>query len=214
MLVDAALLVCDMTNEDLKQDQTGPLALLRVLRRRLGVVIACAILVPAAALAFSLTQTKEYSASASLLFRDPQFDQKLFGSTVFQPNTDPSREAATNVALVSLETVAARTARALNGERSPGQVQSTVQVAERGQSDVASITATDHSPSFAARLANTFANQFILFRRQADRSKIGSAQRLVQQQINSLPRSERNTPQASALRQRAEQLQILAALQT
>src|SRR5947209_2829131 len=122
-----------MTNDALKQEQPGPLSFLRVLRRRLAVVIVCAVLVPAAALAYSASQTKQYSTSASLLFRDPQFDQKLFGSTIFAPTTDPAREQATNVTLVSLDVVAARTSRALHRSRSAEEVKSQVQVAGKGQ---------------------------------------------------------------------------------
>src|SRR5205823_10376653 len=89
--------------------------IIRIARRRAVVIIVCVIAVPAVALAFSLSETKKYSASAQLLFRDPGFDQKLFGSNTFQPSTDAAREAATNSSLVSLEAVAARTARALGG---------------------------------------------------------------------------------------------------
>jgi capsular exopolysaccharide synthesis family protein len=197
-----------------REDHSGLPALLVALRRRLGLVLACAVLVPAAALAFSLAQEKEYSASASLLFRDPQFDQKLFGSTVFAPNTDPTREAATNVKLVSLQVVSARTSRALKGRLAPSEIAGKVQVASAGQSDVANITAVDHDPKFAAKLADTFATQFIAFRRDADRSKINSAQKLVQEKLAALPASQRAGAQATALRKQAEQLQILAALQT
>jgi receptor protein-tyrosine kinase len=177
-------------------------------------VLLCALLVPAAALAYSLTQQKQYSASAALLFRDPQLDQKLFGSTVFQPSTDPTREAATNVKLVSLETVAARTSRALGGKLTPSEVQSKVTAASEGESDVASITATDPSPRFAAQLANTFAQQFVAFRRDADRSKIATAQKLVQAQLAQLGPAQLASPQARTLRTQNEQLSILAALQT
>jgi polysaccharide biosynthesis transport protein len=197
-----------------KEDHAAPLMVLRMLRRRIGVVLLCAVLLPAAALVFSLAQEKEYSATASLLFRDPQLDQKLFGSTVFAPSTDPAREAATNAKLASLEVVAARTSKALGGQLAPSEISSQIAVEPAGQSDVVSITATDHDPAFAAKLANLFAREFIAFRRDADRSKIASAQDLVQQQITRLTPSERNTAQGTALRQRAEQLQILAALQT
>src|SRR3954447_25857761 len=92
---------------------SGPAIVLRILRRRWVAVLSCCLLVPACALAFSLSQEKQYTGSASLLFRDPGFDQKLFGSQVFSSQTDPNREAATNVTLVSLETVGARAARRL-----------------------------------------------------------------------------------------------------
>jgi receptor protein-tyrosine kinase len=204
-----------MADEAQQREETAaPLAVLRMLRRRIGVVLLCAVLLPAAALAFSLSQEKEYSATASLLFRDPQLDQKLFGSTVFAPSNDANREAATNAKLASLEVVSARTSKALGGTLAAGDIAAKILVEPAGQSDVVSITATDHSPAFAAKLANTFAQQFIAFRRDADRSKIASAQQLVTQQLKRLTASERTGPQGTALQTRGEQLQILAALQT
>lgn len=204
-----------MTREAQVQEEHGaPLAVLRMLRRRIRVVVICALLVPLAAVAFSVSQQKEYAATASLLFRDPQLDQKLFGSTVFAPSNDPAREAATNAKLVSLDVVAARTSKALHGRMSASAISGEISVEPAGQSDVVSITATDPDPAFAARLANSFAQQFIAFRRDADRSKIASAQQLVQQQIDRLDPRSRDGRQGSALRARDEQLRILAALQT
>src|SRR4051795_3083344 len=103
-----------------REETAAPLAFLRMLKRRIGIVLLCAVLLPAAALVFSLSQQKQYSASASLLFRDPQLDQKLFGSTVFAPSTDPAREAATNAKLASLDVVSSRTAKILGGKISAG----------------------------------------------------------------------------------------------
>src|SRR5437870_7680624 len=156
-----------MTSEE--QQSSGLATLIRTLRRRAVLIAICTVLVPGAALALSLAQEKQYSTTASLLFRDPQFDQKLFGSTVFAPSTDPAREAATNVKLVSLEVVAARTSRALHGALSPNEIGNRVSVASAGHSDVASITATDHDPAFAARLANTFAQHIIAVPRDPHR---------------------------------------------
>jgi succinoglycan biosynthesis transport protein ExoP len=197
-----------------REEQADPHVFTRALRRRWAVIVLCALVVPATAVALSLRQEKQYTASASLLFRDPQFDQKLFGSTAFQPSIDPAREAATNVKLVSLETVAARTAKALGNQITASDVQNAITVESEGQSDVASIKATHHDPTFAAKLANTFAQQFIVFRREADRSKIGSAEQLVQAQLDRLPSSEQTTEQGRSLRVQAEQLRVLAALQT
>lgn len=188
--------------------------MLRVLRRRRGLIVLCTILVAAGTLGFSLSQRKEYSSSAELLFRDAQLDQKLFGSTVLPPSTDPAREAATNVKLVSLEAVAARTSKALGGRISPPEVQSKISVDPQGESDVVSVTAVDPSGAFAARLANAFAQQFVAFRRDADRDKIAGAQRLVQNQLQTLSPEERRGPRGRSLQGRAEQLGILASLQT
>ena len=84
-------------------------------RRRLPIFVACLLLAPAVAVAFSLTQRKQYTAKAVLAFRDPGFDQKLFGTSYVQNQPDPQRQAATNVALVSLPRVAALTAASLRG---------------------------------------------------------------------------------------------------
>ncbi len=54
--------------------------LLLMLRRRWHLIVACVVLVAGAAIAFSLLQRDEYTASASLLFSNTQFDQELFGS--------------------------------------------------------------------------------------------------------------------------------------
>src|SRR4051812_20233080 len=86
---------------------------LHMLRRRVVLIVLCAAVVPGAAIAFSLLSDKQYTAKATLLFRDPQLDQKLFGSSFVQQNTDEAREAATNLELVSLDVVAARTVHAL-----------------------------------------------------------------------------------------------------
>jgi capsular exopolysaccharide synthesis family protein len=61
---------------------------------------------------------------------------------------------------------------------------------------------------------NTFAEQYIAFRRDADRSKIREAEQLVQRQLDALTPEEINGARGRSIRERAEQLQILASLQT
>jgi polysaccharide biosynthesis transport protein len=189
-------------------------SLLRVLRRRFGVVLLSAAVLTGAALALSLLQDDRYTAEATLLFRDPQLDQKLFGSSLVQDSTDDARKAATNLELVSQDVVAERTARALGPRFTKKDVQDAVHISAKAQADVASIEATDRQPATAARIANTFAQEYIRFRRNADRAKVAEAQDLVQRQLSSLPPAERNTPSARSLRQRLQELEILTSLQT
>jgi succinoglycan biosynthesis transport protein ExoP len=196
----------DDHNERVTGDGGRPIS--SILRRRALLILLCALLTPGVTLAYSLTREKEYSGTASLLFRDPGFDQKVFGSAALPPSTDPAREGETNVRLVSLEGVAARTARAL-GRLSGPEVQRKVKAAAEGQSDVVSVTATDRSPRFAARMANVFASEYIAFRRAADRSKVQDAQNLIQAQVNALPTSE-----DARARGLLQQLDVLRSLQT
>jgi succinoglycan biosynthesis transport protein ExoP len=195
-----------MTNFDLRR-------FLQVVRRRVWIVVLCAVLVPAAAVAVSATQQKKYTAEATLLFRDPQFDQKLFGSTFVPNSTDPERQAATNLELVSLETVAARAAKRFPGV-TPKQVSDAVEPETKGQADVVSIKATWTDRRRAAALANTVANEYIAFRRDADRAKIGVARLPLRRQLRDLSREERAGPLGRSLRARLTQLNVLASLQT
>ncbi len=185
-------------------------AILRAIRRRAWLVLVCALLSVAAAAAVSLSQEKEFTATAALLFRDPGLDQKLFGSTYLPPSSDPAREAATNVKLVSLEVVADRTARRLKNGLDGTRVAALVDVAAQGNSDVVSVNARGRTPQAAATLANAFTSQYIAFRRDADRAKISEAQRLVESR---LPLANDRSDRERLLSQ-AQQLRVLASLQT
>src|SRR5215218_6849193 len=85
---------------------------LRVVRRNLGLVLVCVVLVPVAALVVSLLAERRYTASASLLFREDSLQRSLFGDGS-GAQADPDRVATTNVKLTSLRVVASRTAAAL-----------------------------------------------------------------------------------------------------
>lgn len=188
---------------------------LRVLRGRIGMIALCTVLVTASAIAFSLSQQKLYSSGAGLLFRDAQLDQKLFGSSTLPPSTDPAREEATNVNLVGLQAIAQRTAVALGGGATAASVAGKTSVAGEGQSNIVQVTAVDPNPRVAANLANTYAEQFIAFRRDADRAKIAGAQQLVRGQLNRLQSlGQAGTQNYAQLQSRAEELGILASLQT
>jgi len=188
--------------------------ILGILRRRILVILGCLILVAGAALGFSLLQTKQYSATASLLFRDPGFDQRLFGAQAFS-TPDPAREAATNLNLVSLDAVADRTAEGLSVANLDGDdVSDMIVVETEGASDVVSITATDPDPEVAAIIANSFAESYVGFRREADRRKVQEAIDLVEQEYADLDEESQNSDEGETLQKQVGRLQTLAALQT
>src|SRR3954454_3598053 len=122
---------------------------LQAARRRYRILVVCIVLVPAAAVAVSSTRENEYTADAKLLFRDPQFDQKLFGSTFVQDSRDPAREAATDLSLVSFKRVGRRTARRLPW-LTEDDIRDAVSVSSEGQADVVQIEATWTSARKAA----------------------------------------------------------------
>jgi receptor protein-tyrosine kinase len=189
------------------QNQLARLA--GVLRRR-WLVLAIALLgVPAAALVYSLGSQKQYSAKAALLFRETTFDQQLLGTTLFQPATDPGREAATNQTLVSLDAVNRRAARVLG--MSPDSLRSHISATPVGQADVVDVVATFPDRRLAAHAANVFVASFVTYRRDVDARKIDLSLAELQRLIATTPPG---TPDARRLTNRAGRLRTLAALQT
>ena len=187
----------------------------RLLCREWVIIVACMVLLGSAALVTALSAPKRYTATASLLFRDPAFDQKLFGSTFLGGSRDPDREAATNVALVAMKQVATRTAARSGIDLTPREIQAAVVVSPEGRSDVVTVRATVDSPRVAAALANAFTTEFVSIRREADRRTIFNAQSLVQRQLDELKKQGTlSSPRANSLRDRAEELSVLGSLQT
>lgn len=192
--------------------RTGLDSALRALRRRLWPVLICAVLVPVAAFAWSTTRPSLYTARADLLLRDLNLDQKLFGASSFGSNTDPQREADTNLKLVSLPAVATQTAARLR--LAPDLVAGMITVASEGQSDLIGVSVTGEDPAMAARVANAFAQQYIAFRRSADRSQVEGAITLIQGDLARLSPTEQQGPRGQSLARQVQQLRVLAALQT
>ena len=161
--------------------------LLAIAQRNVKLLAVCAVLVPLVALTYSLLQESRYTASASLLFRDPGLDEKLFGGTSLFQEDDPQRAAATNLKLVSLHEISERTATELEGSGlSAAEISDQVSISAEGVSDLIAVEAEDPDAKLAATLANTFAEQYISFRREADRAKIAEAEGLVQAEIDGL----------------------------
>lgn len=198
--------------EGSEQHNQGLPRLFRALRRRKWTVLLCLVLVVGATAALTFTQPKRYSATASLLFRNPGFDETLFGTQNSTQGTDPTREAATNLRLVSSELVAARAARAIG--TSSASVQSKVTVAADGPSNIVTVSALDTDRDQATKLANVYAKQFIASRKEADQQKVRAALSSVQRRLLQLDPAQARSVNGQQLRTAAQQLTTLASVQT
>ena len=177
---------------------------IQIARRNWVLLLVCFLAVPGAALVYSLAQTPEYTASASLLFTEKNTSQ-----------VDPERAAATNLQLVSLDQVAARTADALpDAGLNMTEVSEKISVSPAGESDLVDIEATDADPALSAEIANEFAMQFIAFRRDANRAKITKEEELIETRLNELTPSQLGGPEGQALEERNRELAVKATLQT
>jgi polysaccharide biosynthesis transport protein len=197
--------------------------LFAAVRRRLGLALLCALLVPAAAYGLSKTIEPEYTASSTLLFREPPVQRGLAGASFILRDPEARRELLTNAALASLNAVAQRTARGVGGGVTAAEVSHDVHFSGTGDADIAVVKATAHSAKLAARLANVFSREFIAFRRTAEVSRIRPAQQRIARQIQlltssrivkaNLTRGER-LDRLRTLRRRAQNLDVLASVQT
>ncbi len=191
---------------------------LAAVRRRRAAIAVCVILVPALALAISLHQQYQYSATATLYFQDTNYAQGLFGtSATFSPAdsvNDPTIEEATNLSLVEQPIVAAQTAQALGKGFTRATIARYTSIAAEGQSFLVNITATTPNANLSANVANTYAAQFVSYRRTADSSAILAAEAQIAQRLKSMSAAQQNAPAGRELATREQDLAIYASLQT
>jgi polysaccharide biosynthesis transport protein len=182
---------------------------LGVLRRRFAVIVLATAVAAVAAYALSNRQDEEYQSTATLLFRDSNVGQLVTG-VVTGSGTTPERNAATNLELVSLNTVAERTAQRLGDGWTNTSVADHIASAPSGQSDLVTVTGTGGSPEESARLANTYVNTFVEMRTRLARDQIVDARQDVLDELETRGLSSTRRRQ---LTRQADQLRLLASVQ-
>ena len=188
---------------------------LAVLRRRWWVIAGITLIVTVATFVFSEGQRKEYTARTSVLFENQSLSQEVSG---LQPGAaSPIIESdlmSTNIQLLTQQSaVAARTAQIVGHGLTPAGVWHALSIAQKGQTDVATISATSPSPAVAAAIANTFATQFVASQRNQQQTSVGQGLKLVKHQIAALSPQQLAGTTGQALLDREESLRILANLQ-
>ncbi len=182
--------------------------LLRIVRRRKWIVLQALVVVPVLALLFSLTQEDEYTATATLLFR-----QAPNATSESETVIDPTREAATNGQLVGLPVVADKAADSLDGV-SGAEILEGVSVEPSSEADTAKIVATTESPELSADMANAYGRAYIEFRRQADRGQVQDAIDVAESSLEKLTPAEQEGKEGAALNEQLDRLKLTQALQT
>ncbi len=197
-----------------QQEQTlGLEQALAILRRRWPLIALCFVLVAGSAFFFSKQQTKRYTATASLVFNNNQTSQLVAGLPA-SAGIEPKAQQDTNVKLLEIGPTAAQTARRVGRGLTEKGVKEQVAITPEGESNVVDLEATSPSPSLAAVLANTYANEFVANQLQSNHRYFTSALALVEKQLGALSAQQRSGPQGLDLQNRAQSLAILAELQS
>jgi len=182
-----------------------------VLRRRAPWILLCAVLVTAAAYGFSKHQTKQYTATASLVFSNNQLGQQVAGLAVASSTSQQAQEN-TNLKLVKLGDMAAKTAAVLGLGLTKQKVSANLSVSGEGESNIVNVSATATSPELAASIANTYSKLFVTEQQNSNHAYYASALALVNRQLAVLSPQQRAGTAGLALEDRAQSLGTLAEL--
>jgi capsular exopolysaccharide synthesis family protein len=181
---------------------------LRIVRQRKWVILQATIAVPVIAFLFTLSQEKQYTANATLLFLESPIQLTESASAV-----DPTRQAATNSALATLPVVAERASKSLEGV-SGEEVLGSVEVTPSNEANTATIAAVNGDPQLAAEIANAYGEAYIAFRRNTDRGQVQEAIQLAEATLEEMTAAEQEGEVGQELRTQLDQLRLEQALQT
>ncbi len=182
-----------------------------VLRRRAPWILLCLVVVVGAAYGFSKSQTKQYTATASLVFNNNQLSQQVAGLPAVT-SSDPTAQEATNVELVQLGDMAAKTARLLGQDLTREKVLESISVSAQGATNIVEVSAVSTSPVLAARIANAYTSVFVSEQQNSNHVYYASALALVNKQLAALSSKEKAGTAGLALQDRAQSLGVLAEL--
>jgi len=186
----------------------------QVIRRRKWIVIQAAILIPAAVLAFTLTQSDLYRGEAQVLLNAQDPTERVLGSVQGQKSVDElDRDAATQAEVAHSPELARGVLRSVEARgQSVDDLLDSTAVDARSGSDLLTFQADDPSPSRARRIADAFASEYVRYRAQLAAASIEEDKRAVAQRLASLDPGA--SPALSRrLRSTLRELETVSALQ-
>lgn len=186
-----------------------------VLRRRKWIIVLAIVVVPAAAIVFSLRQSPLYSASADVLMSRQDLAAVL---TNTQSNTAtlPERDAATQADIAHTPKVAKEVIAKLKlkGVTAEDFLKNT-SVTPSLSSDIITFAASDPDPEQAIRIATQFALTFTAYRSELDTASLKKARLEVNSRLAELKaQGDTTSSYFTLLQDKEQQLSTLEALQT
>lgn len=184
-----------------------------VVRRRKWLILLPVVVVPAAAVAFSLQQKPVYRASASVLLSRQNLANTLNGLQDPTLSVQPDRLAQTQADLARSPVVARQVLAKLRlRDRSVKQFLGESSVSPAQNADVLTFTVRDTSRTLAVGLVRAYAMQYRTYRHQLDTQALQAARQEVQTRIEALP--EKTGALYANLVDKEQQLSTMEALQT
>lgn len=188
---------------------------LHVARRRKWIILQSLVLVPVAALVFSLAQTKLYEATAEVLLSRQNLAAALTGTPDATQNLQADRDAETQANLARVPDVARRVIAAGGVEMTAEDFLDGSSVSAKQNADLLEFRVEHESPAVAQRLATAYAREFADYRRELDTRALTQARVDLDRTITELEEAgDRGSALYRDLVASRQQLRTLEALQT
>jgi polysaccharide biosynthesis transport protein len=160
---------------------------LQVVRRRKWIIVEAVLIVPLAALAFSLHQQAQYQGSAQVLLSQQDLGNQLTGTQDTSVYTPADRRAQTQADLARVPGVATEAIKATRTPMSPTDFLASSSATAGTNADILTFTFTNRDPELASRLATAYARAYVHYRLGVDTGPINAAITEVQNELKSLP---------------------------
>ena len=190
---------------------------LGVVRRNRRLVLAAMVVVPLAAVAFSLAQPVRYTASARVLLNPQNLVSSVGPSSgVLAVQDPPDRIAETQAQLARVSTVVDNVLRSrFASGMSVQRFLASSSVSADANADLLSFTVTARSKDAAQALASTYAEAFTRYRHALDTAPLRQARADVMQRLSALQaEGQKRSSLYNSLQAKDEELQSAEALQT
>ena len=188
---------------------------LRLLRERLWIIVLCVAVLVGGALYVSLQAVPQYVTSASLVPVSGSMDSAIMGSgTSDFYYYGPEQQVEMDLAVLTLNPAIAEAVKAeLGSDADADTLAGMVTAAFTPENQVITLNGRGTDPTEVAAVVNAFAEQFIVFQRDADRAVIASARDLLQQRMDGLSAVEKTSEYGLMMQEKYESLLILESIQ-
>ena len=188
----------------------------RVVRRRVWVIVAVAIAIPAVVVGLSKLEDPVYQASAEVLVSRENLAANLVNVPDTLVGSDPVRFMQTQARLATTADVVRATLKSTNPSfLSPGEFVAASDVHAETDSDLLVFSVRSKIESAAVTLADAYARSYVAYRNALDTAPHKRALAGVTARINGLRRAgETDSALYAALVETQQQLQTIVALKT
>jgi len=188
---------------------------LRIIWSRGWIIILAVLIVTGVTAYVSFTTTPLYRASAQLIFSEDNLETAVSGYTLYyQSSANRDRTIQSAVAAIDNDVTLTEAVKGQLGSAEPAsKYMDMAEVETEDGSDVVVISAVSPDPAEAADVANAYADQFIIYRQNADRAAVVAARTALEEQIATLDAADYESGYALMLQEKAETLRILESMQ-